>query len=147
MSAAPDDGLDALLASLLAGSAPAAEPEPVAEPAPAPVVVAQSLPELPTETVKLFEQLRAKVDAAEPGAVLQLPMLEAPAPEREPPLDPEALLEVATSRAWYSGDQEAFEKALARLPADRAAVHKRLAGICEMARLRHGARTQGGGRS
>lgn len=144
MSGGQDDGLDALLASLLSDSAPAAEPEPVAGPVISPErqadlarVHAWVLERCPWATVVPGWQPQP-----DPGYEIHEPVQ----PECEQ-LDPEALLEVAASRAWYSGDQEAFEKALARLPVDRAAMHRRLAGICEMARLRRSAGTAQGGRS
>lgn len=132
----PDD-LDALLASLLVAPATASEPEPEAEVKPAPVVVTATLPlpELPADAAAVLAALRAWLDAGAPGGTWQAPELSSPTHMTEP-LDPETLLELAAARAWQAGDQEGFDKALARLPADRAAHHRRMAAVCERSRLR-----------
>ncbi len=134
----PDD-LDALLASLLIAPASSPEPEgkPVVEATPALVVAMATLPlpELPAEAVAAVAALRTWLDVAEPGAVFEPAVFDPPAPESEQ-LDPETLLELAAARAWRSGDHEAFDKALARLPADRAQYHRRMAEVCERSRLR-----------
>ena len=130
--AAPDD-LDALLLSLL--SAPAPIPEPVPEAEPSPVVVTATLPELPAEAFAAVAALRTWLDVAEPGAVLDPVVFDPPAQAPEQ-LDPETLLELAAARAWRSGDHEAFDRALARLPTDRAQHHRRMAEVCERSRLR-----------
>lgn len=131
MSAAPDD-LDSLLLSLLAPAAPA--PEPVAEVAPAPVEAAP-LPELPADAAAIQAELRAWLDKAAPGDIFNPPALAPPTPEAES-LEPEIPLELAAARAWQAGDQEAFEKALARLPAASAQHHRRMAGVCDLIRSR-----------
>lgn len=138
----PDD-LDALLASLLIAPAPTPEPEaePEAEATPAPVVATLALPELPAEAVAAVVTLRTWLDVAEPGAVLEPVVFDPPAPEPEQ-LDPETLLELAAARAWRSGDQKAFDKALTRLPADRADHHRRMAAVCDLISSRQEARAQ-----
>lgn len=130
----PDD-LDALLASLLVAPLSAPEPEPEAERAP--VVVAATLPllELPAEAVTTVAALRSWLDVAEPGTAWEPVVFDPPAPEPEQ-LDPETLLELAAARAWRSGDHEAFDRALARLPVDRAQHHRRMAEVCERSKLR-----------
>lgn len=130
----PDD-LDALLASLLIAPASSLEAEPKAEDTSAPVVATLPLPELPAEAVAAVVALRTWMDVAEPGAVLEPGIFEPPVPEPEQ-LDPETLLELAAARAWRSGDHEAFDRALARLPAERAQHHRRMAEVCERSRLR-----------
>jgi hypothetical protein len=90
---------------------------------------------LPPETVAVVAALRSRLDVAEPGTVLEPVVFDPQAPDLEI-LDPETLLELAASRAWHSGDQDAFDKALARLPIDSAEQHRRLAGLCERSRLR-----------
>jgi len=132
----PDD-LDSLLASLLNASAPASEPELEAKPALAPVVAQATLPlpELPPEAVAVVVALRAWLDVAEPGAVWEPVAFDPSSPQPEQ-LDPETLLELAAARAWHSGDQDTFDRALARLPSDRAEQHRQLAALCERSRLR-----------
>lgn len=132
----PDD-LDALLASLLVAPVSAPEPEPEVEVTLAPVVVPVTLPlpELPAEAVAAVTALRTWLDLAEPGAVFEPTVFDPPASEPEQ-LDPETLLELAAVRAWRTGDHEAFDRALARLPADRAQHHRRMAAVCERSRLR-----------
>lgn len=133
MSTVPDD-LDSLLASLLS------VPVPVA--APAPVPVANALPTLTPAAVRVIEQFRGWLDSAEPAEIWK-PVAEADGPEASAePLDADTLLELAAARAWRSGDHEAFEKALVRLPADRAEHHRRVAAACERSRMRHEARAQ-----
>lgn len=140
MSAAPaPDDLDALLASLLATPAPAPEPEPVAEPAPVVTTAALPLPELPAEAAAIQAALRAWLDKAAPGDFFNPPELEPPAPKAEQ-LDPETLLELAAALAWQADDKEAFNKALARLPADLAQHHRRVAGVCDLIKTRQRAR-------
>jgi hypothetical protein len=132
--AAPDD-LDALLASLLA-PAPASEPEPVAEPAP---VAATLLPELPAEAAAIQAGLRAWLHKAAPGDIFNPSALDPPTPEAES-LEPEILLELAAARAWRAGDQEAFDRALARLSAGSAQHHRRMAAVVDMIRTKQQAR-------
>lgn len=131
MSQVPDD-LDALLASLLV-----TVPDPVAESAP---LVGQPLPELSAEDVRVFVDLRAWLDNGAPGGTWQPPRLDSSTPEAEV-LEPEILLELAAARAWRSGDLDAFDKALSRLPEDRAAHHRRMARACDLIRARQEART------
>jgi hypothetical protein len=130
------DDLDALLASLLV----APEPDLEAKPALAPVVAQATLPlpELPAEAVAVVAAMRAWLDVAEPGEVFE-PVAFAPPSPRPEQLDPETLLELAAARAWHSGDQDAFDKALARLPSDRAEHHRGMASVCERIRLKRGA--------
>jgi hypothetical protein len=138
MSAAPDD-LDTLLQSLLAAPAPAPEPE--AEAKPALVVATATLlpPELPADAAAVRAALRAWLDAGAPGGTWQAPELGPPAAVAEP-LEPEFLLELAAARAWRDGDQEAFDRALERLPADLADHHRRMAAVVDMIKTRQQAR-------
>lgn len=133
----PPDDLDALLASLLVVPVAVPEPEPEVDVTRAPVVAMATLPlpELPADAVAAVTALRTWLDLAEPGAVFEPAVFHPPAPEPEQ-LDPETLLELAAARAWRSGDHEAFDRALARLPADRAQHHRRMAAVCERSRLR-----------
>lgn len=128
MSQAAQDDLDALLASLMVGP----ESEPVVELAP---VVALLPHELSIEAIKIMERTRAWLDVAEPGATLQPIVLDPPAREHES-LEPEILLELVAARAWRHGDLAAFHAALARLPADRAEHHRRMASMCDLIKAR-----------
>lgn len=121
--AAPDD-LDALLASLLA---------PVTEPAP--VVAALLPPGLPADAEVVQAALRAWLDDGAPGGTWQAPELGPPAAVAEP-LEPEILLELAAARAWRDGDQEGFERALSRLPAESVDHHRRMVGVCDLIKTR-----------
>lgn len=147
MNAAPDD-LDALLLSLLAPAAPA--PEPVAEAAPASVEAAPpGMPELPPDAAAVQAALRAWLDSAQPGEVFNPSELGLAAPVTEP-LEPEILLELVAARAWRAGDQEGFERALSRLPAESVEHHRRMAGVCDLIKTRQAERSPGptqGGRS
>lgn len=125
MSAAPDD-LDALLVSLLVAPASASEPEV----APAPAVAVLLPPALSVDAESVQAALRAWLDDGAPGGIWQVPELGPHASQAEP-LEPEILLELAAARAWQVRDQEAFDRALARLPAGRAEHHRRMAGVCD----------------
>jgi hypothetical protein len=74
--------------------------------------------------------------AAEP-----VPVLEPEVATTEQP-DPETLLEMEAARAWQAGDQVAFDKALARLPVDRAEHHRRMASVCDLIKSRQSERAR-----
>lgn len=143
----PDD-LDALLQSLLSDPAPA--PEPAPEVAPAPEASALLPPALSVDAEAVQAALRAWLDDGAPGGIWQVPEL-GPHASRAEPLEPEILLELTAARAWKAGDQEAFDKALARLPEDRAEHHRRMAQVCDLIKTKQQARatlaTTPGGRS
>lgn len=132
MSAGPEDGLDALLASLLDAAEPPPQarilPERQADLAPVRAWLSKHHPGVP-----IYTAWQAQPD---PGYEIHQT-----APEREQ-LEPEITIELAAAQAWRDGDQVAFEKALAHLPADSADHHRRMAATCEMIKMRQEARAR-----
>lgn len=130
MSAAVPDDLDALLASLLS-----AEPAPVQAVPASPVISPERAENLVHLRAWLLERYPyAKVDPdwqpkRDPG-------YELPEPLQGEQIEPELLAELVAARAWRDGDLAAFDSALARLPADRAAHHRRMAVVSDLIKAR-----------